>query len=179
MRSIFAAALLVSLVPVVHAADVDNPYTNAKVGDWVEYKMTGNNIEGKTKMTVTAKDDKELTYEVEGTVTFMGREQTAPIQTLKIDLTKSYDPVVAENLKRKNVKLEKIDEGTEKIKVGDKEYDTKWTKTKAISTVQNNTVETVYTMWLCKDVPLSGMVKMESTNKSIVMKMELIGSGKK
>src|SRR5271157_695397 len=143
MRSIFAVALLVCFVSIAGAADDDNPYKNANVGDWVEYKMTGNNIEGKTKMTVTAKDDKELTYEVTATVTFMGREQTAPVQQMKIDLTKPYDPVVAENLKRKNVKLEKIDEGAEKIKVGDKEFDTKWTKTKATSSVQNNTVETV------------------------------------
>ncbi len=178
MRSIFAAAFLVFVSPSVQAADIDNAFKNSKVGDWVEYKTSGPGIEGKTKMTVVAKDDKELTYEVTTMVVVMGKEQTAPVQKLKVDLTKSYDPLAVDN-KEFDVKVEKQGEGVEKIKVGDKEYDTKWAKTKSTMTIQNMKIVTEHKMWFCKDVPLSGMVRLEATYETNTSKMELIGSGKK
>lgn len=179
MRSIIVAALLVSIASMGHAA-ADNPFTRAKVGDWVEYKMTGsNNIAGTTKMTVVAKDDKELTYEVAATFSFLGNETTAPVQKMKIDLTKSYDPIVAANLKQNNVKIEKEGEGTEKIKAGGKEYDTKWTKCKATATANNMTITTDYKMWFSKDVPLSGLVRMETTMSTMTTTLELVATGSK
>ena len=56
MRSVLAAVLLICFVPNVLLAEDDNPFKKDKVGDWVEYKMTGQNIEGTTKMTIVAKD---------------------------------------------------------------------------------------------------------------------------
>jgi hypothetical protein len=96
-----------------------------QLGDWVEYKMTGQNIEGSTKMTVVSKDDKEVTYEVAATFSFMGNKTTGPVQTMKIDLTKDYDAISAANLKANDVKIEKLDEGTEKLRASGKEFDTK------------------------------------------------------
>jgi hypothetical protein len=179
MRLILAAALLVCFVPAVQGADDENPFRKSKVGDWVEYKMTGPNMEGKTKMTIVAKDDKELTYEVAGSFSYMGNQMVAPIQTLKIDLTKSYDPVVAADVKANGITVEKEGEGKEKVKIGDKEYDTKWTKTKATSTVGGVTVVTNTKVWISKDIPLSGLVRMESTVAAITTKLDLIGSGSK
>jgi hypothetical protein len=180
MRSTFAFALLVYLVPVVLGADEENPLKKAKVGDWVEYKMTGtNNIEGKTKMTVVAKDDKEVTYEITGTFSFMGKETAIPVQKQKVDLTKSYDPIVAANLKETGAKIEKTGEGNEKLKVGDKEFDTKWTKLKATTTVNNITVVNEFQMWFAANVPLSGLVRMDTTAPGFTSKLELIGSGSK
>lgn len=175
MRSHFAVALLICFASSVQGADVENPYKKAAVGDWVEYKMTGPNIEGTTKMTIVAKDDKEVSYEV--AATFNG--QTAPRQKLKIDLTKSYDAVSAANLKANNTKIETVGEGTEKLKVGDKDYDTKWTKLKSTTTVSNFTIVSEYQMWFAKEVPLSGLVKMDTTTSTITTKLELIGSGHK
>src|SRR5208282_279183 len=123
MRLVLPLAMLFCLASSVHAAEAENPYKKAAVGDWVEYKMTGPGVEGKTKMTIVAKNDKELSYEV--AATFNG--QTAPLQKLKIDLTKSYDPIAAANLKTDNTKIDKVGEGTEKLKIGEKDYDTKWT----------------------------------------------------
>ncbi len=177
MRSILAAALLSCLVPTALLAGDDNPFTKAKVGDWVEYRMTGPNMEGKTKMTIVAKDDKELTYEVAATFSVMGKEMAAPIQKLTVDLTKPYDPIVAANLKKTGTKIEKEGEGAEKIKIGVKEFDTKWTKMKSTSTVNDVTVVSDYKMWFSKDVPVSGLVRMETTTAMFTTKLELIGSG--
>lgn len=175
MRSLFAVAISISLAASIQGADVENPYKKAAVGDWVEYRMTGPNMEGKTKMTIVAKDDKEVSYEV--AATFNG--QTAPLQKLKIDLTKSYDPIAAANMKANNVKIEKVGEGTNKIKVGEKDYGTTWTKLKSTTTVGDISIVSDYQMWFSKDVPLSGLVRMDTTTSTITTRVELIGSGRK
>src|SRR5262245_53180140 len=163
MRSLLPAAWLACLLPVVGAAEEENPFKKARVGDWVEYKMTGPNIEGKTKMTIVTKDDKEVVYEVTGTFSFMGMESVAPVQKQTVDLTKSYDPIVAANLKRNNVKIEKLAEGKEKLKVGQKEFATNWTKLRSTTTVNNVTIVTDYQMWFAAEVPLGGLVRMDTT----------------
>jgi hypothetical protein len=179
MRLMIATALLLCFCPVIHGSDDRNPFTNAKVGDWVEYKMTGQNMEGSTKMTVASKDEKELTYEVTATFSFLGNKTVAPVQTMKVDLTKDYDAISAANLKAKNVKIEKLDEGTEKIQAAGKEYDTKWTKLRATTTVNGMTIVVDHKMWFSKEVPLSGLVRMDTTASGMTTRMELIGSGNK
>ena len=179
MRSILAAAVLVCLAPTALLAGDENPFNKSKVGDWVEYKMTGPNVEGKTKMAIIAKDDKEVTYEVTGSFSFVGKETSAPVQKIKVDLTKSYDPIIAANLARTGTKIEKDGEGAEKIKVGDKEFDTKWTKTKSTTTVNGITIVSEHKMWFSKDVPLSGLVRMDTATGMTTTTMQLIGSGSK
>jgi hypothetical protein len=179
MNSLCAAAVLVCFVPTVPAADVENPFQKAHVGDWVEYRMTGPNMEGKTKMTVVAKDDKAVAYEVAATFSFAGREMVAPVQKLRIDLTKPYDPIVAANLQRTGVKFEKSGEGQGTVVAGGKQFDAKWTQWKASTTTNGMTVVTDYKLWLSKDVPLSGMVRMITTTSGITTNVELIGSGGK
>jgi hypothetical protein len=141
--------------------------------------MTGPNMEGRTKMTITAKDDKQVTYEITSKMSFMGKEIVGDVQKQTIDLTKSYDPVVAANLKAKGTKIVTEGEGKEKLRVGDKHYETKWTKMKATTTFNNVKVESSYKMWFSKDVPLSGLVKMETTTSNIATKVEIAGFGKK
>jgi hypothetical protein len=80
---------------IVVPAEEENPFKKANIGDWAEFKLTGSSGEGKTKMTVVAKDDKELTYEVATTYSVGGKEKTVPVQKVKIDLTKPYDPAGA------------------------------------------------------------------------------------
>jgi hypothetical protein len=174
-----AMGLLMCLAPAIHSADADNPYKNAKVGDWIEYKMTGQNMEGSTRMTVVAKDDKELTYEVASSFSFMGNKMVGPVQTLKIDLTKPYDAISAANLKANNVKIEKLGEGKEKLKAAGKEYDTKWTQLRATATVNEMKIVMDYKMWFSSDVPLSGLVRMDTTTPTMTMRLEIIGSGRK
>ena len=173
--------LIGCFVPALLGADEENPLKKAKVGDWVEYKMTGtNNVAGKTKMVVIAKDDKEVTYEITGTFSFMGKETVAPVQKQTVDLTKPYDPAVAAaNLKATNTKIEKTGEGKEKLKVGEKEFDTKWTKLKSTTTVNNITIVSEYQMWFAANVPLSGLVRLDTTAPGVKTKLELVGSGSK
>jgi outer membrane cobalamin receptor len=179
MRQLLFAAMVLSVVPTVRAADNDNPWKNAKVGDWVEYKTTGMGFESKTKMIITVKDDKEVTYEITATFTANGVEMTAPVQKQTVDLTKDYSVIAAKNEKDKGLKIEKVDEGKEKLKIGDKEYDTTWTKTKATATFNGVTTVSEYKTWMCKDVPLNGMVRMDTTIGTFTSKLELTGSGRK
>jgi hypothetical protein len=178
MRPLFLSAFLVCIVPAVRAADVDNHWKNSKVGDWVEYKMTGTGISGKTKMTITAKDDKEVAYEIESSFTANGIEMKGPVQKATVDLTKDYDAIAAANQQSKNLKIETIGEGKEKLKFGEKEYDTKWTKSKATSTFNGVAMESEYKMWFCKDVPVSGLVRMETTVGTFTSTLELTGTGR-
>jgi hypothetical protein len=179
MRLACAAVLLVWLAPSIQAADNENPFRSAKVGDWAEYMMTGQNTEGSTKMTIVAKDDKELTYEIVATFSFMGKKMVLPAQMMKVDLTKSYDAISAANLKANNVKIEKVDEGKEKLTAGGKEYETNWTKLKATTTVNGMTIVMDYQMWFCQDVPLSGLVRMDTTTTGMTTKVELTAYGSK
>jgi hypothetical protein len=164
---------------VLLSSDEENPFKKANIGDWVEYKLTSSNFDGKTKMTVIAKDDKEVTYEVAAKVTFMGNEMAAPLQRQKIDLTKSYDPIVSANLQGSGVKFETEGSGNEKLKLGSKEYETHWTKLKATATLNNVMIVTEYKMWFCKDVPLSGLIRMDTTTSGVSTRLEMIGSGGK
>jgi hypothetical protein len=179
MRPVFLMAMFVCIVPTVRAADDGNPWKNSKVGDWVEYKMSGTGFEGKTKMTIVAKSDKEVTYEIAGSFKANGMEMTSPIQKQTIDLTKDYDAVSAANLQNSGAKIEKLGEGKEKLKVGGKEFDTKWTKMKSTTTVGEISIVSEFKMWFCKDVPLSGLVKMDTSVNSISTTLELVGSGSK
>jgi hypothetical protein len=179
MRFILCATLLVSLASIAYGADDENLFRTAKLGDWAEYKMTGGNVSGTTKMTIVAKDDKEVIYDVTSKFTAFGQETVAPAQTIKVDLTKSYDPIIAANLKQNNTKIEKIGGGSEKVKGGGKEIDTKWTKQRASTTVNNMTIVTDTKMWFSKDVPVSGLVKMESTTMGSTSTVELVNSGSK
>lgn len=179
MRSIIAGVLLICFIPAVQAADEENPLKKAKVGDWIEYKMTSPLMEGKTKMVVLEKSDKSVTIETTSKLSAMGNEVKTPPQKQKIDLTKPYDPATANKPMMKGAKVEKGEEGEEKIKIGDKEYDTKWTKSKTSITVGGMTLVSESKVWICKDVPFGGMIKMETSTMGIEITMELIGTGSK
>src|SRR5579862_7254520 len=121
MRILLTTALAVCFIPAVRAADIENPFKNAKVGEWTEYKM---NLFGSTatmKMKVLAKDDKEATYELTGTISIQGNQTPIPAQKQTVDLTKPYDLLSATMVKGKNLKVEQDSDGAEKIKLGDKE----------------------------------------------------------
>ena len=178
MRLIVALMSLICLVPAASLAGDDNPYKKAKIGDWIEYRLTGT-MQGTTKMTVVAKDDKEVSLEVTGTYSFMGMETAVPKQIQKIDLTKGYDAISAANLKSNNTKIDKVGEGTEKLKVGGKEFETKWKRLKSTTDVQGTTVVNEFKMWFSKDAPLGGLVRMDTTASGVNTKLELVGSGSK
>jgi hypothetical protein len=184
MKSLLTfAALGVFLLPTAHAADEENPFKKAKVGDYAEYKMTtgamGANFESKMRTTVIAKDDKEAIIEVTGKIMNMGKEVDIPTQKQTIDLTKPYDPTTSANMpKSADVKIEKGN-GTEKIMAGGKQYDCTWIKAISSFKIGDMSLESEMKIWSSKEVPLSGMVKMEMKSKFANVTMELTGSGSK
>ncbi len=181
-RRIWSACLLTSLACLITPAALfaqaqENPFKKADVGDWASYEMklelNGQTISTTMKQTLKEKNDKEATVSTE--VTTMGRSFN---RDQKIPLDKPYDP--SEFLKNQganDAKVEKLEEADDSISVGGKTYKCKRVKMK-IEVKQFNT-ETTTTVWISPDVPLFGLVKMETELMGRKMVMELTGTGKK
>jgi hypothetical protein len=187
LRAFIAALTLAAVAPTVRAADDENPYKSAKVGDYATYtmvtKVANNDLTGTITQTVTKKDDKEATVKVTGEIEFGGNKMKFPEQEQKIDLTKPFDPTKGANLPGgADAKVEKGKEGKEKIKVGGKEYDTTWTTYKVKAKLMNQDIDADIKAWTAKNVP-SGMVKMtmsaEIAGQKMEMTMELKETGNK
>ena len=179
IRSILFAALFSIAALLSHAADVENPYKTAKVGDWVEYSShtegPGISMNSKSKQTVTAKTDTEATITIE---TDMQGQKSS--QEQKIDLTKKFDPsdMSAGMPGGMKPKVEKGKEGDEAVTVGGKKYDTHWVENKVTMEMQGMKIESETKSWIAKDAPLGGLVKMEMKMMAgMKMTMELSGSG--
>ena len=179
----FALAIAVLAAPLAYAADEENPYKKSKVGDFANYKMVtkvaGLNIEGTVMQQVIAKDDKEVTIETTGKVNGMD----IPAQKQTIDLSKPFDPTKAGNLPAgTDVKVEKLKDGTEKIKVGGKEYETKWETFKMKMKAMGMEFEADMKVWQTKSINIP-MVKMEMSadvmGNKMEVAMELTESGNK
>lgn len=144
------------------AADVENPYKKAKVGDWVTYVQTTNmaamNMKQSTtmKQTVKAKDEKEVTLQVEMEVN--GQKMSNEV---KIALDQPYDPNTTGMPKGMDAKVEKIADGKESVTVAGKTYECQWTQVKVSMKNQGMDMSGTTKSWICADVPLSGLVKSE------------------
>jgi hypothetical protein len=181
--SVLGLCVCLAAAPCVVAADEkqENPLKNAKVGDWASYKMAqeagGKTFDLKLKMTVTAKDDKEAKLQTTATLNNM----ELPGQETKIDLTKPYDPTSVANIpKEADAKVKVQDEGKETLTVGKTKYECKWTSMKVTAKVQNMDFESEVKVWMSKDAPLTGLVKMEmkSSVTNVTMMLEDSGKGK-
>jgi hypothetical protein len=186
-RAFVTVLALAAVATMVRAADEENPYKNAKVGDYATYTMTtkvaGFSIDGTLTQTVTAKNDKEATIKVTGSVEFGGKKMDIPPQEQKIDLTKPFDPTKGANLPAgTDAKIEKGKEGKEKIKVNGKEYDCTWTTYKVKAKAMGQDIDADVKSWMSKDVP-AGMVKMtmnaDIAGQKMEMTMELKETGSK
>ena len=159
----FVALLLVTAVAITsRAADDDNPYKTSKVGDYAKYTIKAKvgflPLDGIVTQTVTDKSDKEATLKV---VLSAGGTDTPFDQ--KIDLTKPLDPTKGIALPGfGDAKLEKLKDGKEKIKVGNKEYDTEWSTYKVKVVSKGVESEGDLKMWVAQEVPVK-MVKMNVT----------------
>jgi hypothetical protein len=183
---LFAAVLAIAAAPfVARAADEENPYKKAKVGDFATYKMTtklamGLNLEGTITQTVVSKNDKEVEIEVGGKV--MGMD--IPVQKQKIDITKPFDPTKAGGNVPAGaaVNVEKLKEGKEKVKVGAKEYETKWETYKMKMKAGGMDIEADMKVWQAAELTIP-MVKMEMnmevSGQKMEMQMEMTESGNK
>lgn len=182
---LIVAAFAICLAPLVSsAADDDfNPYKNAKVGDFVTYKVNAKlgtiSIAGATTQAVIAKTDKEATIKVTMTVNGMD----VPAQTQTIDLTKPYDPTKAVSglPAGTEASVKKLpQEGKEKVKVAGKEYETTWNTYEVKAKVGGTDITSTCKVWMSRDIPL-GIVKIEMTDagQKLEMTMEVVETGNK
>jgi hypothetical protein len=177
------SALLVAAAATLVAAAQERTPATVKVGDWVSYKMSAGPIANLTmKMTVTAKDDKEATLRVDtkfGDKDLPGKEQKIPLDQLT-DPTKGFAGPSGPPTGRVQPKVEskKVEEADDTITVDGKKYECKRIKLKNTIDFAGKTIESVSTVWVSRDVPLSGMVKMESEVMGVKTVMELSGSGR-
>jgi hypothetical protein len=157
------------------AASEDNPFRKAKVGDWAEYKVTvvqyasdpegikhevkDGKFEGAFKMEVTART--EQIAKIRGILPVFGETSRALAED--IDLTQPYRlaNLITILFPPGSGKYEQGDSGTEKIKVGEKEYETSWTK---LTEQIKNQGDVNLTYWTSRFVPLGGLVRLEWTS---------------
>ena len=170
-----APLLLLAAVPFLARAQEENPYKKAKIGDYATYKMTtkvgGFSVEGTISQTVVAKDDKEVTLETTGKAMNMD----IPAQRHTIDLTKPFDPTKAAGNVPPGamVNVQKLKDGTEKLTLGGKAYDTKWETFKVKATVMGMNIESDLKVWQTKDLGIP-VVKMEGSADVGGNKMEML-----
>ena len=152
----------------INAAE-ENPLKNAKVGDWAEYKMTlsNENVQGKVKQTVTAKDAASVTLRME---TELPR-QKVQVTVGVLDLTRPYAP------QQPLPGEKKIAEGDETLGLGGKEYNCHWIQVEM--TVESGGKKFAIGMkrWTFKDSTWPS-VKTETTNQGVKTTLEFSASGK-
>jgi hypothetical protein len=169
---LIAVLALLSVVPFAVAADEENPYKKAKVGDYATYKVStkfgGMNLEGTMTQKVSEKSDKEVTLKV--SLKINGME--LPAQEQKIDLTKPFDPTKTGLPPGAEATVEKLKDGKEKVKAGGKEYETKWESYKIKAKTNGMEIEGQIKAWMAKDF-LFQVVKMEMTSEVLGMKVEM------
>jgi hypothetical protein len=186
MKMIVRLLPVLLLIPAAAPAADDNPYKDAKVGDFVKYKWTTGvgaiTIAGTIEQTVIAKTDKEVTLKTVATVSGKAK----PAQELKIDLTKPFNPTNTGNLPPgADVKVEKLKDGKEKVTAGGKEYDTAWTSYSVKGSVKGSAMAGETKVWTAKGV--AGPVKIESKMnindrgllQAMTMTMEVTETGSK
>lgn len=169
LRSILPAITLSILVSLPALGGDAHPLSNAKVGDTVTYttKTTNGVFDtlGGITYTVIAKDKNEVAVKTTGWIKQdMGAgdldRRDIPEKPLKYDLTKSLNPFRFANLYLiTSPKATKGKEGTEKIKVGGKEYDCKYVNYSAEAKSEGKDFKAQIKLWISKDTPL-GVVKV-------------------
>jgi hypothetical protein len=174
------AALCLPVLSLAARAAEENPLKNANVGDWIEFVMSteamGQKMEMQMKQSVTAKDATFVTLRME--TTMLGQQM--PGQDVKIPLDTPYEPYT-QGLA--DAKVTVLGEGNETLSVGGKSYACHWTKVKVVAT-KPQAAENTAKVWTCKDVPVNGLVRMESEGTTTMegqamttkMSMELKGA---
>ena len=130
---------------------------------------------------MTEKGAKEATVKI--VLTAGDMDTSFPDQ--KIDLTKPLDPTAGIALPGfANAKLEKLKTGTEKLKIGSKEYETEWTTFKLKVTNKGVEGEGELKVWASAAVPvrlvkLDWSVSVGRNDIKGVMELSEFGTAKK
>lgn len=138
------------LPPAARSADAA---PDVRVGDWVSYETTVQSPAGEitttVKETVKSKTAAAITKQVDTVMAGrkMSREVTVPLASLT-------SPSAAQG-----AGYEKVAEGDENVTAGGKTYACHWIQGRV--TVGDRKTESK--VWICGQVPLGGIVKMETS----------------
>lgn len=143
----------------------------AMVGDWISMKMSGKGFYITSKKTVISKDDTTATIKVE--TSFGGKD--LPAQEEKFPLSHFGDPTKM-NANPSKSKLEKLKAGKETLTVKGKKIDCEWMEMK--HTAGDGSDAGVAKLWVSRDIPIHGLVKMETEVMGQKMTMELFDYGR-
>jgi hypothetical protein len=152
--------------------ETDNLYRSAKVGDWVEYMYPGP-AKVVSRQTVVARTAEKLTLKTE---TVLG-SKTDATETV-IDLKGPYppkDPKPAYTTER-----ETLETGKEKRTIQGRSLDCEVVKHRTTLTPTGKGKQSVVVSkyWTSGDVPLGGLVRMETEVEGTKMVTELTGWGR-
>lgn len=189
MRLALSAFLLFAVAAVWARAGEENPFLNAKVGDWASYDMvnqmpnpaSGEKMEmkGKIVMVVAEKDDKEAKLRVDSEMTLPGMPQPMKqSQTTPIPLDQPYDAAqaMAAGVPGMNVTPGKPEPKT--IEAAGKTWDCEYSENKVENPQAGMTI--VAKIWTSKELPFR-LVRMESATNAAGMSVEstmvITGSG--
>jgi hypothetical protein len=174
MKLGIAVALLCLTVAGVRAED-ENPFKNAKVGDWVSYLMKvemGDKVmKAEMKQTVTAKTDKDVTFD--SVTTIDGQESKGAPTTVKLD--QKFDPLQLPE----GAKVKEVATGDEKLTVAGKSFDAKWRQIEVTIKVGEQDTTTKAKVWTAATVPITTIVKLDTDGGEGKMSMELKDFGSK
>lgn len=187
------AILFTTLVVCVPAPkDRDAPVVSlgsARVGDWVEYRMTtqteDNKFETVFRKEVTAKTAIEVMFKI----TLIGLGAGAPPQEFKIDLRQENNPALIPGLRAGgDFVMEKIGEGKERVKISmsgtNVEYECRWQSQKIRAKARGEDGAVYQTIWKSNDALLDGTIRSEYTTAPGQMKvtktvLELVNQGRR
>ncbi|MBI3828402.1 MAG: hypothetical protein HY291_02740 [Planctomycetes bacterium] len=151
----------------------EHPYKKAKVGDWIEFKVTdeksGKTFESKFKLTVKEKYENEIVFA--RNEHYDGRDM--PEGEEHIELNKPY----RQDGDGESFQYEITSTKDAKISVGGKEYACKLVEMK-ITTSGLDADEITRQVWISAEVPLDGIVKSVTHYGKNTKTRELLGCGK-
>ncbi len=130
----------------------DTRYASARVGDWIAQTLTGVSA-GEVRRTVVAKDAKFATIKEETT-----RGGETLVEETKYRLDKTYELAAAPGAQD-----EKLGEGDETLRVGDRDYACHWVHVKRTWDMGGQPRHSDIKIWRCKDVPFGGIVRSDVT----------------
>ncbi len=171
------SAALVALALLALARAQDNPLRSAKVGDYVESIITktmpGAKMTQVVRQTVKAVSPKELTLTIEASAD----GQKVPPQEGRVAIDKPFDP--SKPATPPGFRIQKLEEAKEEVVVHGKKYQCTRYKYRIALEQPNVNLASTTTVWLSKDVPLDGVVKMVTEDPGgVTTTVELQDSGR-
>jgi len=147
-----------------------NPYRDARVGDWVEWR--GDN--GVVRHTATAIEKGVLIVRVDWS---QGGVKKTPTE-MRIELARPFPRPLPPDPDLKVVK-EVLGSGRETLTIEGKRYECEWVRRRSTTSITGEPDQvSVSKEWRCRDVPLSGAVRVESEQDGVTTVMQLSGFGR-